>query len=62
MKDALLLLGILFVLSCWAFVVGHQLGLQFFEELTWAIPTAYTLTALTGGIVVAALIGAVIER
>ena len=62
MKDALLLLGFLFILSCWAFVVGHQLGLEFFERLAWAIPTAYTLTVLTGGIAIAALIGAVIER
>ena len=62
MKDALILLGVCFVLSCWIFVVGHQIGLEFFERLTWAIPTAYTLTAITGGIVIAALIGAVIER
>ena len=62
MRDAVILLGVLFVLSRWTFVVGHQLGIEFFTRLTWAVPTAYSFSAFTGASVVAALIGAALER
>ena len=65
MKDVLLFLGVCFILSCWIFVVGHILGFELFLRLGdagfGAVPIAYSLTALTSGIVIAALIGAVID-
>ena len=62
MKDALILFAIGFVLSCWIFVVGHQLGIELFRQMDGLVIPAYTFSAFTGGIAVVALIGAIIER
>ena len=66
MKEALILFAIGFVLSCWIFVVGHQLGLEFFERLAESdfgvFPIGYTITALTVPIIVLATVGAVFKR
>ena len=62
MKEAIILLGICFVLSCWVFVVGHQLGVEIFRQMDGLVIPAYTFSAFTGGIAVVALIGAIIER
>ena len=66
MKEALILFAIGFVLSCWAFVIGHQLEIEFFERLAESdlgvFPIGYTITALTVPIIVLAAVGAVFKR
>ena len=66
MRDAVILLGVLFVLSCWTFVIGHRMGLEFFDRVAeaglGAVPIGYTITALTVSIIFAAAVGAVFKR
>ena len=52
MKEALILFAIGFIVACWIFVIGHQLGVSAFHDVEGlaqaSIPIAYTTAALTG--------------
>ena len=66
MKEAFISFAICFVLACWVFVIGHQICIDSFQRLGTAelgiIPIAYTVTALSFVLMIAATVATVFKR
>ena len=63
MQSGLAVFALAFVVSCWVFVIGHQLGFSSFNTNRFAVmeaaqPIAYTVAAISlCAVVVSILVG-----
>ncbi len=68
MKAVFVVIAILFLISCWGFVVGHQLGVDAFRGIdsqslvAAVIPIAYPVTGLSVAMMIAAAVVVVFRK
>lgn len=63
----LLFAAVMFVLACWVYVIGHQLGLSGFDPVRYTIlrgvlPLAYTVAGLSVCVLGLFIVGMVAKK
>ncbi len=68
MRTAVVSFGfVMFVLACWVSIIGHQLGISSFDPVRYEIlrgllPLAYTVAAISLGVLGVIITGMVINK